>query len=99
MPAAPIKPGDIVELYGTGFGPTSPVVAPGTVFSGSAPVTGTVTVTIGGSPAAVSYAGLVGAGLYQINVTVPSLANGTYPVLAQVGGVSTQSGVSLTVQS
>jgi uncharacterized protein (TIGR03437 family) len=99
VPAGPVKPGDTVELYGTGFGPTSPTVSPGTVFSGSAPVTGTVTVTIGGVPALVSYAGLVGAGLYQINVTVPALANGTYPVLAQVAGASSQSGVNLTVQS
>jgi hypothetical protein len=37
-----------------------------------------------------------GAGLYQANA-VPSLANGTYPVLAQVG-VNSHSGVSLTVQ-
>jgi uncharacterized protein (TIGR03437 family) len=99
VPAGPFKPGDVVELYGTGFGPTAPVVAAGTLFSGSAPVTGKVTVTIGGAPAAVSYAGMVGAGLYQVNVTVPSLANGTYPVVAQVAGVSTQSGVNLTVKS
>ncbi|MCU1233452.1 MAG: hypothetical protein JWP63_1419 [Candidatus Solibacter sp.] len=97
VPAGPFKPGDVVELYGTGFGPTSPAVAPGTVFSGSAPVTGMVAVRIGGAPAVVSYAGMVGAGLYQINVTVPSLANGTYPVIAQVGGSSTQSGVTMTV--
>ena len=58
-----------------------------------------MTVTIGGAPAVVSFAGLVGAGLYQINVTVPSLANGTYPVVGQVAGVNTQSGVTLKVQS
>jgi uncharacterized protein (TIGR03437 family) len=87
----------VIELYGTGFGPTSPAVAPGTVFTGSAPTTSVVTVTIGAAPAVVSYAGLVGAGLYQINVTVPSLADGTYPVFAQVAGATTQSGVSLKV--
>jgi hypothetical protein len=43
--------------------------------------------------------GLPGAGLYQINVTVPALANGTYPVIAQVVGVTTQAGVFLAVQS
>jgi uncharacterized protein (TIGR03437 family) len=41
----------------------------------------------------------VGAGLYQINVTVPSLAGGKYPVVAQVAGAATQSGVSLKVAS
>jgi uncharacterized protein (TIGR03437 family) len=99
VPAGAVKPGAVIELYGTGFGPTSPAVAPGTVFSGSAPVTSAVTVTIGGAPAAVSYAGLVGVGLYQINVTVPSLADGTYAVVAQVAGAATQSGVSLKVAS
>jgi uncharacterized protein (TIGR03437 family) len=98
VPSGAVKPGDVLELYGTGFGPTSPAVAPGTVFAGSAPTVNAVTVTIGGVPAVVSYAGMVGAGLYQINVTVPSLANGTYPVVAQVAGATTQSGVSLTVQ-
>jgi uncharacterized protein (TIGR03437 family) len=99
VPAGAVKPGDVLELYGTGFGPTSPEVAPGTVFSGSAPAVNAVSVTIGSAPAVVSYAGMVGAGLYQINVTVPSLANGTYPVVAQVAGVATQAGVTLTVQS
>ena len=42
------------------------------------------TVTIGGVSAVVSYAGLVGTGLYQLNVAVPSLANGTYPVVATI---------------
>jgi uncharacterized protein (TIGR03437 family) len=98
-PAGTVKPGEVLELYGTGFGPTSPVVEPGTVFSGSAPTANPVTATIGGSPAVVSYAGLVGAGLYQINVTVPSLTDGTYPVVGTVAGVSTQTGVSVKVQS
>src|SRR5205814_1329016 len=91
------KPGDILELYGTGFGPTVTPVAAGAVFSGSAPTTNMVTVTIGGVPASVSYSGLVGTGLYQLNATVPPLANGTYPVIATVGEVNTQTGVSLKI--
>jgi uncharacterized protein (TIGR03437 family) len=46
----------------------------------------------------VAYSGLVGAGLYQFNVTVPNLPNGDATVVATLGGVSTQTGVSLTVQ-
>jgi uncharacterized protein (TIGR03437 family) len=39
------------------------------------------------------------AGLYQVAVTVPaSLANGDYPVVATVAGVSSPAGVKLTVQ-
>jgi uncharacterized protein (TIGR03437 family) len=35
------------------------------------------------------YSGLIGAGLYQINVTVPAdMAAGTYPVVVTQSGVS-----------
>jgi uncharacterized protein (TIGR03437 family) len=93
------KPGETLEIFGTSFGATTPVVAPGTIFQGSAPLNNTATVTIGGVSATVSYAGLVGTGLYQLNVVVPSLSNGTYPVLATVNGVTSQTGVTLKVQS
>jgi uncharacterized protein (TIGR03437 family) len=97
--AAGAKPGDVLELYGTGFGPTTPAVAPGVVFQGAAPVTNAVTVTIGGVPADVSFAGLAGAGLYQINLAVPQISNGDYPIVVQIAGLATQSGVLLKVQS
>ena len=93
--ATPAKSGDVLQLYGTGFGPTNPAVTPGAVFQGSFPLAATVMVTIGGAVANVAYAGLVGAGLCQINVTVPVLADGDHAVLAQVAGVSTQTGVLL----
>ena len=63
----------------------------------AAPLANTVAVTIGGANAPVSYAGMVGPGLYQINVQVPSLVAGAYPVIAIVNGVSSQSGVMLRV--
>jgi uncharacterized protein (TIGR03437 family) len=87
--AAAAAPGDALEIYGTGFGATSTGVLPGLVFSGAYPTVNSPTVTIGGSPATVLYCGLIGAGLYQINVIVPSaLASGTYPVVATQDGVS-----------
>jgi uncharacterized protein (TIGR03437 family) len=95
-----VKAGDVLELYGTGFGPTSPAVASGAVFSGAYQAANPVTVTIGGIAAPVSWAGLIGAGLYQINVTVPSgLAGGDYPIIATVSGVSSQSSALLKVQA
>ena len=95
--AVPAKAGETIELFGTGFGATSPAVTPGVVFQGSAPLVAAASVTIGGVNSVVSYAGLVGTGLYQINVTVPALTGGNYPVVASVGGVSSQSGVVLKV--
>jgi uncharacterized protein (TIGR03437 family) len=79
--ALPAKPGEIILLYGTGFGPANPVQ-----------------ITIGGVAAQVAFAGLVSPGLYQFNVTVPNLPNGDAAVLATIGGIATQAGVSVTVQ-
>jgi uncharacterized protein (TIGR03437 family) len=78
-------------LWGTGFGPANPAVPAGQVFSGANPLSNTVTVAIGGQNAQVDFAGVVGAGLVQINVHVPSSTNnGDAGVVASVGGVSTQ---------
>jgi uncharacterized protein (TIGR03437 family) len=46
----------------------------------------------------VAYAGLVEAGLYQFNVTVPNVPDGDAAVVAQIGGVQTQTGVLITIQ-
>lgn len=97
--SAAIGQGDIVALYGTGFGPTSANLADGLVFTGAYPTANAVTVTIGGTAAEVLWSGLVGPGLYQLNVRVPStLADGDHAVLATVTGVSSQtSGANLKV--
>ena len=58
-----------------------------------------MTVTIGNVNAPVAFAGIVEAGLYQINVTVPSNApTGDQALVATVNGVSTPAGVVVTVQ-
>ena len=84
-----IGQGDIVALYGTGFGPTNSTLATGVVFTGAYPTANNVTVALDGSPAEVLWAGLVGPGLYQINIRVPaSLSDGDKTVVATVGGLS-----------
>jgi protocatechuate 3,4-dioxygenase beta subunit len=95
---ATYKPGDVAQLYGTGFGPTTPAVTPGTLAQTSAPVSSPVTVTIGGAAATVSSAVLSSAGLYQISITIPSVANGDQEVIAQVAGVSSPPGVLIKIQ-
>ncbi len=90
-PTTQAKPGETIILWGTGFGPASPAVPSGQVFSGASALANNVTATIGGQTATVAFAGVVGAGLVQINVTVPTgAANGDAPVVLTVGGVSTQ---------
>ena len=92
-------PGDVISLYGSGFGATSSNLADGTVFSGASyPTTSPVTVTIGGVSANVLFAGLVGPGLYQINVTVPTaLSDGDHAVVATVAGAASQANARLKV--
>jgi uncharacterized protein (TIGR03437 family) len=96
--SAAIGQGDVLSLYGTGFGPTNSTLADGTVFTGSYPTTNTVTVTIGGITAVLLYAGLVAAGLYQINVRIPAnLADGDHAVRASVSGQTSQTGALVKV--
>jgi uncharacterized protein (TIGR03437 family) len=100
LPMRPAKPGEIVQLFGTGFGPTSPSVPAGKVFSGRAPVIGVSSATIGGVNAPVKFIGQVsGAGLYQINLTVPNVADGDQQVLVSIDGVQTQTGAFITVRA
>jgi len=97
----PAKPGDVISLWGTGFGPTTPSVAPGMLFTGAAPLVAAdqLTILAGAAPVTVQFAGLSEAGLYQFNVTVPALPDGDQPILAQMSGSSTQQQVYLTIRN
>lgn len=97
--STPALPGETIVLYGNGFGATS-----STVVAGSTQQTGVLspppTFTIGGLPTQVQYAGLQFPGQYQFNVVVPqTVAGGNQPVVATVGGRSTQSGAVIAVQA
>jgi len=98
-PTVAAKAGDSVLLYGVGFGPTSPVVLAGQAYSGAAPTTMPVNVLIGNVNVIPSFAGLSGAGLYQINLTLPTgLGTGDVTLAASVNGVPTESNVVISVQ-
>jgi uncharacterized protein (TIGR03437 family) len=93
------KKGEPVALYGVGLGPTSPAVASGKVFAGAAATVTKPTLTIGGVPVTVDFAGIVGAGLYQINFTVPqNVGTGEQAVVVTAGGVSTQANITIPIQ-
>lgn len=110
LATVPAKPGDVLILWGTGFGVTSPITLPGVVTPGDkAYSTSTpVTVTINNVTATVYGAALTpgDAGLYQVAIQVPpSLANGDWPIVATVGSAtfldltSSPSGAILTVHN
>lgn len=86
--------GQYIILYLSGLN-SSPS---GTIVSPAINYTGTVTAAVGTAPATVSYTALIAAGLYQVNMLVPSgLASGLYPLTLTIGGQATQPGVSLIV--
>ncbi len=93
------KAGDIVSLFGTGFGMTSPAGVPGQAFSGAAPTSNPVKVKINGVSITPTFAGLSGAGLYQLNLTIPSgLGTGDVSLQGVVSGVQSPSGVVISLQ-
>ena len=85
------RPGDRIALYATGLtaSPSGVVPAP----SGLPGVSG----TIGSTAATVEFAGLVGAGLFQINILVPNLAPGDYPLVIRYDGQASQSGLLIPI--
>jgi uncharacterized protein (TIGR03437 family) len=103
--AQPAQPGQIVTLYGTGFGDTNPLVPAGQLTTGQAPLVNGVTVTVGTvtlAPSDVLYAGLTPgsiSGLYQFNVLIPqSTPNGNIPVTISIGSFQTQTPATILVQ-
>lgn len=99
FPTVAATAGDTVELYALGLGPTNPAVPSGQVFSGAAPTTNPVTVLINSVPVVPLFAGLSGAGVYQLNLVIPAgLGTGDVPVQAMVSGVQTQTGAVISLQ-
>jgi uncharacterized protein (TIGR03437 family) len=75
-PSDSAVPGDVITLYATGLANSQA----GTVITTPQAVPN-IAVQIGDSAAAVQYAGLVAAGLYQINVVAPNLGSGNQRVI------------------
>lgn len=107
LTTAPAKPGDVIILWGTGFGPTKPSVSAGVIPKTVIPsgqianLADSVSVLIGNAPATVFGAALSpdSAGLYQIAVQVPaSTPDGDQPVVAHIAGLQSPSGVFINVQ-
>jgi uncharacterized protein (TIGR03437 family) len=100
-PGTPATAGDTIVIYCTGLGAVTPPVQEGSAAPTTPPLSTTVNsvaVTIGGQQAPVAFSGLAPgyAGLYQINVVVPSgVAPGNaVPVVLTVSG---QTGPPVTI--
>jgi uncharacterized protein (TIGR03437 family) len=99
----PANPGQSITAYGLGFGPVMPANPTGVITTASNSIVNSDTVTMffGTTPATLTYAGLAPGfvDLYQFNITVPTLANGDYPITVKVGGTAIAQKMSLTVHN
>ena len=100
VPTRPAAPGDTIQVFATGFGQTAGGISEGEILVFNLQrdrLASDVVFQIGESQVVPSFAGLVGAGLYQFNVPIPSLTAGDHSISASVGGFSTQPGAFLAV--
>lgn len=94
------KPGDVLILWGTGFGPTNPAQPAGVEVSGAPAAVTAPVITVGGAPASLIGVALSpgNAGLYQVAIQLPvSLPSGALAVQASQGGVQSFTGVVIFV--
>jgi uncharacterized protein (TIGR03437 family) len=98
--SAPAKPGDVIVLYGVGFGPVNPAIPEGQIVQQQNALPA-FSISIGGAPATVQYAGLAPnyVGLYQFNVVVPAIAaSDAAPLTFQVNGTAGKQALYLAVE-
>jgi uncharacterized protein (TIGR03437 family) len=101
-PAASFRTGDVVSIFMTGEGQTTPAGVTGKV-TGTPPIPRLeVTATIDGQPAEVLFAGQapgVVSGVMQVNLRAAAgVRSGPVPVVVTVGGVPSQPGVTVSVR-
>lgn len=88
----PAVVGSVIAAYLTGLGAVNPPVATGAAapLNALSTTAAVVTATIGGKDAAVKFSGLAPGfiGLYQVNILVPALAPGDYPLQVSADGVA-----------
>jgi uncharacterized protein (TIGR03437 family) len=100
--ANPATPGSYVTFYLTGGGQTAPPGSDGIIATSTANVVLPVTVLIAGRTVQLLYAGSAPGnvnGFCQINAVIPADVQygGNLPLVVQIGGVSSQTSVTLAV--
>ena len=89
----PAHPGEIVTLYGIGFGPVTPAARAGEITTDPRRLQNPLTVLFDGTAAdlqaAGTYTGLApnAVGLYQFNIQVPNVSDGEHQLEMTIGGV------------
>jgi N-acyl-D-amino-acid deacylase len=87
------KVGETVELYATGLGDS----VAGQLLPVPVALTTLPTLKIGGVAAAVTYAGVISPGLFQINAVIPQVATGDQAIVVTYGGAVSPGSVMISV--
>lgn len=98
--STPAKSGEVLVLYGTGFGPTTPAIPDGQILTTPGILTNPPVIRIGGVAAQVMFAGQTAPGVYQFNVKIPDgTLDGDTRVTADMGGLQSQSKAVIAIQN
>ncbi len=84
------RPGDVIIIFGIGFGPVTPNIPAGQIYSGNSALTLPLQIYFGPTLATLQYAGLAPGlvGVYQLNVVVPNVpVSDAVPVSFSLNGV------------
>lgn len=98
----PAMVGEILTIYGVGFGPVTGGLTAGTLVTQLNSLTTPIQFLFGSTPATVTYYGLAPSftGLYQFDVTVPNVgANSAEPISITLGGVNGSQTLYIAVQN
>jgi uncharacterized protein (TIGR03437 family) len=91
----PAKPGEVIILWATGFGPTTPAAPTGVAIPADNPypTSAVPVVTLSNARGVAGQAQVLGAalaagsaGLYQVAVQLPTVTDGNYSIRASIGG-------------
>jgi uncharacterized protein (TIGR03437 family) len=95
----PAAPGELIILYGNGFGVTSPAAVNGRLQAGAAPLVQLPVIQFNGATSTIAFGGLSATGLYQFNLTVPStVQDGDASVTATTMGVNSPVNGLITIK-
>ena len=97
----PAKPGDVLLVYGVGFGDVTPTITPGVIVGQQNTLASPISIQFGSTPASLAYKGLSPGyiGLYQFNIVVPNIGNGDAQISVILNGVALPQTLYLTIQN
>jgi uncharacterized protein (TIGR03437 family) len=98
-PGTPAAPGELIVLYGNGFGVTNPPAVNGQLLAAPALLVQMPVIQFNGATGTIAWAGLSATGLDQFNLTVPSaVEDGDISVTAITAGINSPINGLITVK-